>query len=175
MGNNTPKKITTDCSYICITKDEIGLGVYNKVYLQWNSEEIGAEHIIQTDKISEYSINFTNEKLEFDIDFLNLEICKWIHEILSNRHLHVEFTLRRPNIQPMMNRYLVDNPFIYNSSYLIFRTTCKLPQESYNFYDSVFRYAAKSFHIKNILFSVQLDFGIFHDITYDENTIELDD
>ena len=174
MGNSS-KKITTDSTLIYITEEKIKIGFMEEKESQvmWSKHVIKWIHNINTKNISEYYINITSENLIFDIYFINLEICKWIHDILSIRRLSVEFTILA-NASNIV-RHLVDNSSIYNTSYLIFGISYKLSQEIFKICDSIFIYAAKLFHVKKIIFSVFRNRDTVCKRTYDENTVELDD
>ena len=140
MGNKTPKKITTDSKYIYITEEKITIGNIEEKQIQ-----------IDIKRISKYQINFTSEYLYFVVHFLNLEICKWIHDILPIRWLYVNITMGKDALH--MVRYLIDNSSIYNGLYLSFVIQHELSQEIVDICDSIFMHAVVAFDMKEISLS----------------------
>lgn len=157
MGNST-KKITTNIVHVKIAKNEIKLGTIDNPQL-----------VIESNKISNYLIDFTNDHLKFTINFLNLEICRWIHEILQTRRMNVELYFCCLSCKEEIIQYLLDNTSIYNTKKLYVQNYQMRTKELFNLYDQIFKAAIASCDLEEITF-------VWHKfIIYDKNTIKLDD
>ena len=159
--DNTSKKITTNCGYIYITDEKISIEYLTDIEFQINLK-----------KFSKSLINLTNENLDFTVSYLNLEICKWIHEILQTHRITIKLNFYREyDFHIELLQYLFDNATLYNTTKLSVKLYENHTEKSFNLFDQIFKYAIIYFNIQEIQFYCKGH----RNLIYNKNTIELDD